>query len=373
MFRIPYTSFSYRNSIVKAQLLESFEKVIDSGNYILGLEVKLFESELAKYIGTKYAVGLSNGTCSLRLALKTLQLDVGDEIITPTNSFIASTASIVLSGYTPVLVDVDDDLNISCEKIEEAIGPNTRAIMVVHLAGRPAKMDVIMDIAEKYNLVVIEDAAQSIGSEFSQKKVGTFGAFASFSLHPLKNLHGYGDSGAIVTNSSHINEELRVTRNHGLVDRETCVQFSDNCRIDELQAGLIRVNLRQLEEWTNERRRLAHIYNEKLKDYVIVPQENAKEFHVFQTYVIRASDRDGMLNHLRANGIEANVHYKNPIHKQFALKKAKVKVMDVSNAERLASEILSLPLYPGLKVEEIDEIVESIKEYMVKHELSRPI
>lgn len=373
MFRIPYTSFTYRNAQVKNELMNSFESVLDSGNYILGSEVQKFEADLANFVGTKHAIGMSNGTCSLHLALKTLGLQKGDEVITPTNSFIASTASIVLSGYVPVLVDVDDDLNISVDKLEGAISVRTRAIMVVHLAGRPAKMNQILDIAKKYNLIVIEDAAQSIGSMLFGKRVGTFGEFASFSLHPLKNLHGYGDAGAIVTNSYEIDKKLRLTRNHGLVDRETCLEFSYNCRIDELQAGLIRVNLSKLEEWTEERRWLAKLYNQRLRDYVVTPEEGPGEYHVYQTYVIRTHERDSLLNHLRNSGVEANVHYKNPIHSQKAIEGAKVRVTEVSNAEKLSKQILSLPLYPGLQIDAIEEVVEIIREYLETHEIPRPI
>ena len=373
MFRIPYVDFTYRNAQVKKQLLESFENVIDSGNYILGAEVNKFEEELADFIGTKYAIGVANGTCSLLLALKSIGLEPGDEIITPTNSFIASTASIVLCGFIPVLVDADDDLNISIEKLEDAIGPKTRAIMVVHLAGRPAKMGKIHEIASKHNLIIIEDAAQSIGASLYGQKVGTFGTFASFSLHPLKNLHGYGDSGAIVTNSSEIEQRVRITRNHGLIDRETCVEFSRNCRIDELQASLIRINLNKLAEWTEERRRIAEIYNKELEDFVCTPKEAPGEFHVYQTYVIRTNERDALLRHLRDNGIEANVHYKKPIHKQSAVQRENVRIADVSNSEKLSNEILSLPLYPGLSIDQIEEVVATIKAYLESNEIRRPI
>lgn len=373
MFRIPYTDFSYRNAQVKNQLMNNFEKVLDSGIYVLGSEVSRFEDLFSKYVGTKFAVGLSNGTCSLHLSLRTLGLQPGDEIITPTNSFVASTSSIVIAGFVPVLVDADDDMNIDVNKIEEAISPKTRAIMVVHLTGRPARMDPIMEIAAKYSLIVVEDSAQSIGARYKNRKIGTFGTFASFSLHPLKNLHGYGDSGVITTDSSEINERLRIVRNHGLVDRESCADFSYNCRIDELQASLINVNISKLDEWTAERRQIASVYNEKLREYVVTPEESIDEFHVYQTYVIRALERDKLLAHLRNIGIEATVHYKTLIHKQEAIKKVKSRIMDVSNSEKLSQQIMSLPLYPGLSEEKVNDVTDSIIDYLGKNEIPRPL
>jgi dTDP-4-amino-4,6-dideoxygalactose transaminase len=345
-------------------LLNKFEEVLDSGKYILGPNVKNFESNFASYIGTNYAVGMSNGTCTLNLGLRAIGLKPGDEVLTPANSFVASTSAIVLAGLMPVLVDVDDHLNIDPDSIEENITPATKAIMVVHLAGKPAQMNRILEIADKHNLVIVEDAAQSVGALYGGKQVGSFGLFGSFSLHPLKNLHGYGDSGIISTNNALLYQNLIERRNHGLIDRETCSFFSYNCRIDEIQAALINVQLAKLEDWTAERIRIAEKYSAMLRAFVTVPLADTNERHVYQTYVIRTQKRDKLQQHLKSHGVESIVHYRKPIHLQPAFKKLNLKHNSLINVEKFSNEILSLPIYPGLTDDKIEYVCSLITGYL---------
>ena len=360
---VPYTNFASKNESIKDELIEAFEKVLDSGKYIQGPEVKSFEIEFARFIDTKFSTGIANGTCSLKITLDALDLPKNSEVITAPNSFIASASSISLAGLKPVFVDVSEDMNIDVDLLENAITAKTKAIMPVHLTGRPAKMDKILSIAKKHNLHVIEDAAQAVGAKFKGQPVGSFGIAGSFSLHPLKNLHAYGDAGIVTTNNEELWAKLSILKNHGLSNRITCETFSSNCRLDELQASFLRIQLRKLDEWNNSRRLLANIYNEKLRDYVMVPFEQTDEFHVYQTYMIRAAQRDELQLFLKANGIETIVHYPIPIHLQPAARYLGYEPGSFPITEKLSREILSLPLYPGFLQEEQQYVVDKIIEF----------
>jgi len=235
--------------------------------------------------------------------------------------------------------------------------------MPVHLTGRPAKMDKIIALAKKYDLYILEDAAQAVGAKYLGKKVGSFGIAGSFSLHPLKNLHAYGDAGIVVTNNKDLWTRLTLLKNHGLRDRINCETFSSNCRLDELQAAFLRIQLRKLDEWNDERRALASLYNSKLADIVLVPVENPNEYHVYQTYMIKAKQRDALQAFLISKGIEAIIHYPIPIHLQPAAKSLNYKKGSFPVAERQCEEILSLPLYPGLTQADQNYIIDKIYEF----------
>ncbi len=362
-FKVPYTNFSPKNKIIKQELMDAFEQVLDSGRYIQGPEVKQFEIEFSKYSETKFAAGIANGTCSLKLTLEALDLPLNSEVITAPNSFLASASSIVLAGFTPRFVDVGEDMNIDTELLEEAINEKTKVIMPVHLTGRPAKMDKIIALAKKYDLYILEDAAQAVGAKYLGKKVGSFGIAGSFSLHPLKNLHAYGDAGIVVTNNKDLWTKLSLLKNHGLRDRVNCETFGSNCRLDELQAAFLRIQLRKLDEWNDERRALASLYNSKLADIVLVPVENSNEYHVYQTYMIKAKQRNALQTFLISKGIEAIIHYPIPIHLQPAAKNLNYKKGSFPVAERQCEEILSLPLYPGLTQADQNYIVDKIYEF----------
>ena len=363
VMKVPYTNFAPKNEQIKRELIDAFEQVLDSGRYIQGPEVKEFEVEFAQYSGTKFAAGIANGTCSLKLILQALDLPNDAEVITAPNSFIASASSIVLAGLTPTFVDVTEDMNMDVELLESVITEKTKVIMPVHLTGRPAKMDQILAIAKKYDLYVLEDAAQAVGAKFKEQRVGSFGIAGSFSLHPLKNLHAFGDAGIVTTDDEELWSKLSLLKNHGMSDRITCETFSSNCRLDELQASFLRIQLRKLDEWNDARRALANTYNQGLADVVSVPFENENEFHVYQTYMVKVRRRDELQSFLKAQGIESIVHYPIPIHLQPAAKSLSHKEGSFPVAEKLSREILSLPLYPGLSQSDQQFVIDKIHEF----------
>jgi len=358
--RVPYTAFKIKNEPIREKLIQAFEQVLDSGHYIQGPECAAFEQEFAQFCGTPYASGTSNGTDSLHLILRAMGIGPGDEVITAPNSFIASASTIALVGAKPVFVDVTEDLNIDPTIIEDAITPRTKAILPVHLTGRPAKMVEINKIANKHNLFVLEDAAQAVGARLQGKRVGSWGDAASFSLHPLKNLHAFGDAGIITTNDSKLIGQFKISKNHGLRNRDQCDFWSFNCRLDELQAALLRVQLQELERWTEERRELAFRYNTLLSPFVKVPEEGPDEYHVYQTYVVLADHRDDLQKYLRDNGVEALVHYPTPLHMQPAAATLNHLPADFPVTLQLSKRIMSLPLYPGLTHKQQDLVAELV-------------
>ncbi|MBI2770774.1 MAG: DegT/DnrJ/EryC1/StrS family aminotransferase [Burkholderiales bacterium] len=362
-FSVPYSALAAEAALVKADLLRAVEGVLDSGRYILGPEVAAFEREFAAYCGAAHASGFSNGTDSMHLVLRGLGLGPTDEVITAPNSFVASAASIALAGGKTVFADIGDDGNIDPAAIEAAITPRTRAIAPVHLTGRPAKMKEIMAIADKHKLFVLEDAAQAVGAALEGKRMGSWGHAASFSLHPLKNLHAFGDGGVVTTSDAKLLAQLNQARNHGLANREQCDFFSFNCRLDELQAAMLRVQLTHLETWTEQRRTLARRYNELLRPYVDVPDEGPGEYCVWQTYVIRSDRRDELKKFLNDNGVEALVHYATPIHTQPAAKSLGYQPGDFPKTMRHVGRIISLPLYPTLTHAQQDRVVEVIARF----------
>jgi len=361
--KVPYTNFKEKDKTIRPLLVKAFEGVVDSGQYIQGSELRAFEKEFASYCGSKFAAGTANGTCALHLILRAIGVGEGDEVITAPNSFIASAASIALVGATPVFADVQDDFNIDPRQIEAAISPRTRAILPVHLTGRPCRMREIMSIAARHGLFVLEDAAQAVGARLDGKGVGSWGHAAGFSLHPLKNLHAYGDAGIITTDDYKLIEILNKSKNHGLASRTQCDFWGHNCRLDEVQAALLRVQLTVLDAWTTERRRLALRYNALLSRYVTVPTEASNEHHVFQTYVIVARERDALQEYLRENGVEAIIHYPVPIHMQPAASKLGYSSDDFPKTKYLSDHILSLPLYPSLTSAQQDYVASVIESF----------
>lgn len=359
-YAVPYTILGREAAEMKREYLAAFEAVLESGRYILGPQVEAFEREFAAYCGVDYAVGVANGTCSLHLVMRGMGLREGDEIITTSNSFLASTATIALAGARPVFADIGLDGNIDPEKIESAITARTRVILPVHLTGRPARMTQINEIARRKGLFVLEDAAQSVGAALDGKRVGSLGDAACFSLHPLKNLHAFGDGGMMTAKNPDLIDYVRKARNHGLANREQCDFWSFNCRLDEIQAALLRVQMPRLEAWTAERRRLAFRYNDALRKCVEVPDEAPGEFCVYQTYVIKADRRDELHEFLRKNGVEALIHYATPIHLQPAARDFGYTDRDFPVTMRHVRRILSLPLYPGLSQAEQDRVIELI-------------
>ena len=363
IYTIPYSALAIEASLIKNELMRAVESVLDSGRYILGPEVSAFEQEFAIYCQTKFSSGISNGTSALHLVLRAIGIKPGDEVITVPNSFVASAAAISLAGGTPVFVDICHCGNMDPNQLEDAITPRTRAVIPVHLTGRPAEMQAILDIARRRDLFVLEDAAQAVGAELNGKRVGSWGDAACFSMHPLKNLHAFGDAGMVTSNDEVLIARLNKFRNHGLLNREQCDVFSFNSRLDELQAAMLRVQLRHLDDWTATRRNLALRYNDLLRPYVGVPDEGPGERCVFQTYVIKAERRDALKQYLNANGVEALIHYATPIHLQPAAKELGYGPADFPKTMEHVGKILSIPLYPTLSHAQQDRVAALISTF----------
>ncbi|MBI4356163.1 MAG: DegT/DnrJ/EryC1/StrS family aminotransferase [Candidatus Omnitrophica bacterium] len=361
--KVPYTALGQQAAALKQDLLAACQSILESGQYVMGPELAAFEREFAEYCGTRFAVGVANGTDALILVLRRLALQAGDEVITAPNSFIASASSIALAGGRPVFADIGVDLNLDPAQVEAAITPRTKAIVPVHLTGRPARMDEILAIAKRYRLYVLEDAAQAVGAKLHDRRAGSWGDAACFSLHPLKNLHAFGDGGVVTTNDEPLYRWLLQARNHGLKNRDECAFWSVNSRLDEIQAAMLRVQLRHLDQWTAERRRLAARYAVLLKPHVEVPEERPGEHHVFQTYMIQADRRDALLRHLNDHDIEARVHYPVPLHRQPVTRDLGYGTDALPIATRAAGRILSLPLYPGLTEAQQQRVAQLIAEF----------
>jgi dTDP-4-amino-4,6-dideoxygalactose transaminase len=308
---------------------------------------------------------VNSGTDALILALRALEIGKGDEVITVPNSFVTTASSIVCVGATPVFIDVRSDYNINPELIEPAITEKTKAILPVHLTGRPADMGRITEIAKACNLYIIEDCAQAVCAEYKGKKVGSFSDIAAFSLHPLKTLSSCGDGGVLLTKSRELYEKLKILRNNGLKNRNEAVVFARNSRLDTVQAAALLVKLKYLERWTEKRIENAKLYQELLSDVkdVQTPVDTQSEKAVYHTFVISAERRDELAEYLLDNGIETKVHYPIPIHLQEAARRLGYKKGDFPVAESQAERTLSLPVYHSLKKEEIECISKCIMEF----------
>ena len=358
---IPYTNISEENILLREKLLNAAGRVIDHGQFINGPEVLLLEKKLSEYLGVKNVIGVSNGTAALFLSLKGLGIGKGDEVITVGNSYLATVSSITLTGASPVLIDVDSSMNMDPNLLEKAITSKTKAILPVHLTGKPAKIKEICEIAKKYNIPVIEDAAQAIGAEYNGKKIGSFGKTACFSLHPLKNLSALGDGGFISTNDEELAYWLKRARNHGHPNRDECDFWSFNMRLDTIQASFVLEKFKLLEEQTNKRRNNAKYYREHLsKSNLILPVEEEYELCVNHLFIIRIENRNELQNYLKSNGIETKIHYPTPIHK---LKAALNLDFDLPKTEEYAKTILSLPIHSGLSKKNLNKIVNTINEF----------
>ncbi len=322
-----------------------------------------FEEAFAKYCGVKNAIGVANGTDSLILCLRALGVGPGDEVITAPNSWISSASSIALLGARPVFVDVDSDQNINPALIEHAISGRTRCIIPVHLTGRMAKMDEIMEIARRHNIPVLEDAAQAIGAKYAGMKAGGCGLFGSFSLHPLKNLNACGDAGIITTDDDVMAKELRLLRNHGLKTRDEIQCWGFNSRLDTMQAAILNPRLRSLPDVIFRRREIAHRYSAGLPLSVICPQERLNEYHTYHVYVIQCDRRNELQDYLQDAGIETKIHYPIPIHLQPCCVPYGYKRGDFPVAEDQAKRILSLPINQYLTDYQVDFVTMKIREF----------
>jgi dTDP-4-amino-4,6-dideoxygalactose transaminase len=363
--RIPYVNVAARQAEIKAELLAATADVIEKGQFILGSEVQEFERRFAEQCGVRYAIGVNSGTDALILALRALGIESGDEVITVPNSFVATASCIALVGGRPVFVDVREDYNMDPRQLERAVTAKTKAILPVHLTGRPADMDAILEIARSHQLRVVEDCSQAVLAEYRGRSVGSFGDAGCFSLHPLKTLGACGDAGVVTTNSEEMCRELLLLRNHGLRSRDNCLMWGNNSRLDTLQAAILLVKMKYVERWTQQRRRHAAFYQKELSAIggLCLPVDRPHEKSVFHTFVVQAEHRDELRGYLAHRGIETAVHYPIPIHLQEAASTLGYRTGTFPVAERQAARILSLPIYPELPPGDLEYVVQTIREF----------
>ncbi|HEY4499887.1 MAG TPA: DegT/DnrJ/EryC1/StrS family aminotransferase [Candidatus Paceibacterota bacterium] len=361
--KVPYVNLKLPDSTLRKEIFKALTKVFEKGDFILGQEVQKLEKQFAEYCGTKYAVGVNSGTDALFLAMKALRIGRGHEVITTPNTFLATASAIIAVGAKPVFVDVREDMNINPDLIEEKITKKTKAIIPVHLAGKPADMKPIMAIAKKHNLYVIEDAAQSVGAEYRSKKIGSFGIVNCFSLHPLKTLNASGDGGLITTNDDSIYRHLLEIRNIGLKNRSESDYWGHNSRLDSLQAAIVNVKLKYLNQWIQQRRENAAYYQKHLSDIVFCPQENNQEKSAYHLFVIQTPERDKLQSYLIKNDIETKIHYPVPIHLQACSKELGYAKGDFPVAEKQSQTILSLPIHQALNRSQLDYVIEKTLKF----------
>ena len=349
---------------IKEELDQAVFSVLSHAKFIMGPEVKAFEEQIAKYCGTKFAIGVASGTDALLLSLRACGVGPGDEVITSGFSFFATAGVITRLGAIPVYVDIDPDTyNIAPDKIEEKITPKTKAIMPVHLFGQCADMNPIMEIAKKHNLKVVEDAAQAIGSEYKGKKAGNLSDFGCFSFFPSKNLGAAGDGGMVVTNDPEMADLVRMLRVHGAKPKYYHSIVGYNSRLDTLQAAILSVKLKYLDGWTQKRREHADVYNAAFKDLdIITPVEEDFNYHIYNQYTIALKNRDRLREVLKENQIGHDVYYPVPLHLQECYKSLGYKEGNLPVTEKNAREVVSIPVYPELAEEEQSFVIETIKK-----------
>jgi dTDP-4-amino-4,6-dideoxygalactose transaminase len=363
---ISYASLDRQFAEEKSEILDMQSKILASGQYILGEIVNELEIKIAEYCGVSHCVSLNSGTDALLLGMLALGIGRGDEVITPPNSFVASSAAIAHIGAKPVFVDVADDQNIDVANIERAITSKTKAIMPVHLTGRICDMDKIESIAKQHGLAVVEDAAQSFGSKYKGRAAGSFGDVACFSAHPLKVFNACGDAGFVTTNRDDLASRIRTLRAHGMVDRNTVKEWGVVSRLDALQAGILLVRLAKIDDYIKRRRRNVETFKRLISSsgVYIAPCKEC-EYNSFQTFVVRSSQRDELQAYLLDAGIHTSVHYPVPIHLQPAAAALGYKSGDMPETESQAKTILSVPVSQFLRDEEVVYIANTINNFFL--------
>ncbi len=364
MKNIPLVGLQAQYLTIKPEIDQAITKVISNTAFIGGEEVREFEKEFAAYCGVEHCVGVANGTDALYLALRALNIGAGDEVITVSHTFIATTEAITQTGAKPVFVDIrEDTMLMNPDFIEQAITPRTKAIIPVHLYGQTCEMDQVLDIAQKHNLKVVEDAAQAHGARWRGKRAGSFGDVAGFSFYPGKNLGAFGDAGGIVSNNKELIDRMRLLANHGSESKYVHAIEGVNSRLDGLQAAVLRVKLRRLEEWNALRRKHAEHYLEAFRNTQLkTVATNPEAEPVWHLFVVRVPDRESFQKKLADAGIATGIHYPTPLHLQPAYKNLGITPGSFPVTERVAREIVSLPMYPELTSEELDFIIKSATE-----------
>lgn len=355
------TSTQYLN--IKNEIDSAIHEVIDSSLFIQGPAVKKFEVNAEKYLDVKFAIGCASGTDALQIAMMALDIKPGDEIITSPFTFVATTETIAILGAVPAYVDIDEKTyNIDINKIEAKITPKTKAIMPVHLYGQPCDMDAIMGIAAKHNLYVIEDAAQAMGAKYKDKMISTIGDIGCISFYPSKNLGAFGDGGMLTTNNDILAEKIRMIISHGSKRKYYHETLGVNSRLDSIQAAILDIKLKYLDNYCDARYKAAMKYNEKLKGIFETPYIMPNVKHIFHQYSIRVKSRDKMMEYLKENGIPSMIYYPVPLHLQEAYK-YDYKYGDFPISEKVAKDIISLPMHTELNEEQIDYIASKVIEF----------
>lgn len=350
--------------LYKEEYEEAALRALNSGWYILGKEMEDFEQQFAEYMGVKHCVALNSGTDALILAFRAIGLGPGDEVICPAGAYIASVIGITENGGTPVFVDMDDHMEIDANAIKTKITNRTKAILPVHLFGQCSRMDKIVEISKKYNLILLEDCAQCHGSTFNGQLAGTFGDIGCFSFYPTKPLGAFGDAGAIITNNDELAEKVRLLRNYGSKVKYHNEINGVNSRMDEIQAAILKVGLKHMDEGNKERRDQAHMYMDGMKNpKVIIPPVYKEIYHVYHLFPVLVEDRDGFQEYLSQNGIKTQVHYPIPPYVAECYKDWGYAWSDFPNAERYAKQEVSLPIYAGLPDEEVQYVIDVINRY----------
>jgi len=360
---VPMVDLKKQFREIRDEVSHAVIKVIESGHYILGPNVVDLEQRLARYHGVREAMGVASCTDALHLTIAALEIEHGDEIITTPFTFFATVEAILYAGAVPVFVDIEPDtFNINTSEIEARLTKRTKAILPVHLFGHPADINKVMQIAKKHRLGVIEDCAQSIGAHSHGKKVGSFGNAGCFSFYPSKNLGAYGDGGMIIVNNQRLAQKIKILRNHGSRGSYKHDTVGFNSRLDELQAAILLVKFKRLEEYTQKRRQHAAQYSHLLSGTVMCPVEREGYYHVFHQYTIRSPKRDAIQKKLKEKGIASVVYYPVPLHLQKALRFLGYQRGDFPVTERAAREVLSLPMYPELEASTIQKIADVISD-----------
>ncbi len=366
---VPFVDLSRESELLMTDLIKSTKQVLQSGIYINGPNVKEFERLTAEYFGVEYVISVGNGSDALTFILRTLDLEKGDEIILPANSFIATAWAVIAAGAKPVFCDVGNDMLMDVEDFEKKVGSKTIGVIPVHLTGRVFDVKNIIEICEKRNIQIIEDAAQSFGAFDDEKnKTGSLGLAGAFSLHPLKNLSLYGDGGLITTNNKKLAYKSYLYRNHGLEDRDHAKIWGYNSRLDELQAAFGIIKFAKIEEFTKKYIEIASFYNENLSSYFLKPiiRENFRD--VYHNYVVRVPQykRELIRNFLKSNGVGSAIHYPIPLHLQECSKDLGYRKGDIPNVENFAESMISLPIYPTMKKNELEYVVEIANKAIIE-------
>lgn len=364
VLRVPLVDLAAQYRAIREDIDPAIQRVLDKTSFILGEEVRDFEAAFARYTGAEGAVGVASGTAALELAFRALGLGPGDEIITTAHTFIATAEAISNVGARPVFADIEaDTYNIDPEHVEELVNERTRAILPVHLYGRPARLDALSTIARRHGLMLVEDAAQAHGAEIDGVRVGSIGDAACFSFYPGKNLGAYGDAGAVTSNDPALLDRIRRLRDHGRTTKYEHAEIGYAERMDALQAAILSAKLPHLERWTEARRAHARRYGDLLAGLPLTLPAETADRHVFHLYVIRVERRDELLRHLADHGIAAGVHYPIPLHRQPAYLDLGYGAVRLPRTEQAAAEILSLPMYPELEAEQQSHVANVIRSF----------